>query len=77
MVRKLYDSFKQWYVWRDSVTIEVREITYQSHRAILTEWNDQNAWLPRHRVKIEQKNGKYLLTIPRKLFSRKFGKSWN
>ncbi len=77
LIQKFIEPIKRFYMWRNMVTIEVQEISYESHRAILTEWKDQNAWLPRHEVRIKREDGKVLVSMPQKLFKRKFTKDWD
>lgn len=54
------------------VEIEVPEIAHETDSGILIEWNHQNAWLPKRRVKIVSKNGTIKVQVPRWLFERKF-----
>ena len=54
-----------------TVTVEVPEIICETPSAILIEYNSQNAWFPKSKVRISQKENSVEVKIPRWLFDRK------
>jgi len=54
------------------IEFEVNEIHHETPTGILIEWNRQNAWFPKDKVKILSENGTIKLRVPKWLFERKF-----
>ncbi len=55
-----------------SVEIEVAELACETQTGVLVEWNRQNAWLPKEKVKIIRKENSVVVKIPKWLYVRKF-----
>ena len=54
------------------VTVEVQQISCETDSSILIEWNRQNAWFQKKKVKIEVKENSIVVKMPKWLFDRKF-----
>lgn len=54
------------------IELEVPEIACETSTSILIEWNRQNAWFQKKKVRIEQRENSVVVTMPKWLFERKF-----
>lgn len=55
-----------------TITVELPEIAHETDSGILIEWNGQNGWLPKSKVRIAHSDDSVMITVPRWLFERKF-----
>lgn len=54
------------------VVIEVPRLECETKTGVLLEWNHQNAWLPKQKIKIIKKANSVEVKIPKWLYKRKF-----
>ena len=64
-LRRLWDL-------RRMVEVEVPEIAYETDSGILIEWRQQNAWLPKSRIRIRKTDDSVIVKIPKSLYDIKF-----
>ena len=65
-------EFDRLFSFGRTVTLEIPEIVHETDTSILIEWNRQNAWVLKEKVKIEKREGGLTVQMPKWLFNRKF-----
>ncbi len=67
MFRKLSRLFNS-----RTVTIQIPEISHETATGVLVEWEYRHAWLPKEKIRIEQKEDAFVIELPRWLYELKF-----
>lgn len=65
-------EFDRLFSFGRQVTLNVDKIAHETATSVLIEWNRQNAWVLKEKVKIEENEGKLVVKMPKWLFNRKF-----
>lgn len=54
------------------VEIVLSEIAHETETGILIEWKNQNAWLPKRKVKVKKTEEGIIIQVPHWLYKQKF-----